>query len=289
MGLPAKSFARQPGAGTVEYSFIAVLVLIGTISAIMLIGGNLNSVLQGLKSDVSLSVSAAESAESQAKVLIDGNGIGGVIPPPGPDEVQICNQRGWCVNIPAQESYILTTTAGGMGGEKTRELANVIMQIARQLVEDPEADPTLTRLVTDLANNGHLLADREDVAHDLCPIGQSCLRGDGLHEEMRIRLGHLHAQKQATSQAQHELMTYLEKHPQSLPIEMQNIIRHEAHQINQIANAFPNPHLVDGNMTGDVNLVGDYFNWELTKSVEITHDKSNTICGQGGSGQCFRR
>lgn len=274
------------GQSLVEYGFIGSLVLLASLGALLMMGGNLDALLQNLKQDLTFNINAAGSSAANSNApngVQIADGPGQIIPPPGAGETRICSESGWCINVPDTEGIHLTGTSGALGGELTQSMANVIQQIAQQLAQDPNTDPALLDLVTQLANNGHTIGDEEIRLATNCPAGSYC----GSYEYIDVVAHNTIPIAEATAtfnNTYQALQSYLAANPGALPMEMQNVISFEVSEINSISGSFSNHYDTNWNQ-----IDGNIYLFNPPNGGELTHQSANNICGSGGNtSQCIQ-
>lgn len=273
------------GQSLTEYCFIGALILVASIGILLAFGGGFNTALASLKGDLQSHINGAANANGggqNPQPQVDPNGPGQVIPPPQAGQNQFCTASGWCVNVPDTSNVNLAGTTGSLGGELSQQMADVIAQIALQLQQDPNTDPTLLNLVTQLANQGHTIGDEELRLANNCPVNSYC----GSYEYIGVVSQNTQPIQDATTQfntLHQQLQDYLATHPNALPPEMQNTINFEAAEIKNISSGFsnqwdPNWNIYDGNI----------YNFNPPNGGLLTHQDANTICANGGNGTCYQ-
>ncbi len=298
-----------PGATLVEYCFIGALILAVSIGAVFAIGNGLAGTMKNLKADLQKNTGAAAWANLPKGPNATGpgqNGINGVVPNPGPGQQQVCYQSGWCVNIPVINPQTASTT-GSMGGEWTQDLASVLDQIKAQL-EASGGDPGVIALITQLANQGHSLANDQAVVDQF-------IAGLGVKSEAELvaiagqygGMDSTRAKQAQMNQMLQELNSYIASHPNALPPEMQNLINTEVGTMNNIMTMYnqdqdipqtTQQNLAKGMVQDEANTwaVLNYWNQLKTMSAPggqpgsaITQHSANTVCGNGGNtNQCIQ-
>ena len=285
------------GVTLVEYGLIGALIMVFAIAAVTQLGEGLNGRMVNLKGDLTRSANGQASGGGGSgggggsQQPTGPGGIGNVVPPPGPGEEQACLSGGYCVNIPTIPGGTrLSSTTGALGGQLTHGMANAIRQIGDQLRADPDTDPTLLNLITQLANNGHGIGDSIDNANTWCPPGVNCgqLAADGsqVSSILRQNLGNIDHSQSGFQSTHQELQAYLAAHPGALPPAVVGVINAEAGQINTIADAFSQ----DSITPSTCQAAGDTAcsQWNVTDTL-LVHQDANTICSSGGGhSQCTR-
>ncbi len=271
------------GQSLTEYCFIGALILVASIGILLALGGNLNGALASLKGDLQSHINGAANANGggqNQQPTIDPNGPGQVIPPPQAGQNQFCTASGWCVNVPDTSNVNLAGTTGSLGGEISQQMADVIAQIALQLQQDPNTDPALLNLVTQLANQGHAVGNAEVELATNCPLSTYCGTYVGTYSQNTSFIQDATNTFNTTHQ---QLQQYLATHPNALPIEMQNTIHFEVSEINSISSGFSNHwderwQIYDGNV----------YDFNPPNGGQLTHQSANTICSNGGNGTCYQ-
>lgn len=229
------------GATIVEYALIGTTVVGVAIAVVVGLGDNINMALKGLQGDIGTNISAAENAakmkakygDTNYKWWENGDGVGAVVPPPGPGEKQVCFDSGWCVNMPANAQAASATT-GAIGNEMVKDYAKLIKQVKNQAekVKKNAEDNQFMAFINNLSNIGDKLGDTQKNLAQNCPPGSTCVDPTGVME-MAMDTNTL-----AFIQNQKQLMKYLEKHPDALPPEIVYLLNQNSEEIVEIANAY---------------------------------------------------
>lgn len=195
---------------------------------------------------------------------------------------QICLSSGICLNIPviASGDGTLSETVGGLGGNLTNALGNVLDQIVQQL-KAQNADPTLVQLITNLALEGHGLGNHINSLEQQCPINSTCtlfrstlqgsagngykasLEGSNNFFTANIDTGNFQKAYQA-------VQDYFSAHPHAYA-DVANVINQESSQILNISNGVT----VGGNVYSVVKTSAN--------NAQLVHQDSNTICASDGN------
>lgn len=149
---------RYTGNSLVEYGFIAALILVVSIGALIFIGQAFNKSVQVIKKDMQSTSESAEEANKPspppdvASGSSDGKG--------GSVSGKACSGTNVCMSLPPVVSKAAVTT-GANGTSVTADAAKGISKLLQILKSDPNADPSLVALITKLANQGHALAQAQ--------------------------------------------------------------------------------------------------------------------------------
>jgi Flp pilus assembly pilin Flp len=258
------------GQSLAEYGMVIGLVAAVGIAAVALLGGSLQDGLANINGGNATPSTLAITDAPPGGVSSPGgtSGLSTLIPPPGTGQEQICFQSGYCANIPVIDGTTVTT--GANGGQMTHQFADVLSQIALQLQADPNADPTLLSLITELANRGHNVGGAEQQFFDSCSA--SC---DS--PTLSTFSGVLQLSRDRLTQQSVALQNYLNDKPDMLPQELQSLIYLQVDQIYQLQTPFLN--VAARSQPYDLN----------TMPITLTHQSANTICGSGGdTGVCVQ-
>lgn len=289
---------RANGNTLVEYGIIGGLILAVSIVVMMVLGGNLNQTLLGLKHDFQKSAGAANPKAGGPTTPMAGSASGQTSAPvtvaDGIARSQQCFGQGLCLDVPVVDPADVTDTAGGNGGKLTHAMASVYQQLADQL-EAQNEDPALVDMLRNLANQGHTLGDSEQSLINFCPPGATCDKSAAAYNTSAQNLGQLQNQKIdtiSTSSAQFasakaSLNDFLQRNPALLPPPLQQTVNTQADNIQNIAFAF------QGAQTG---VTATQTKGDMAVSLQMdpaaahkTHGASNRICAVGGGPQCMRK
>jgi Flp pilus assembly pilin Flp len=263
--------AGMQGQSLAEYGMVMGLVAIVGIAAVALLGGNIQDVLASINGGNAAPSTLSVSNTPPGAPSSSGNsGIGGIVPPPGKGQQQVCFQNGICANIPVINSST-TITAGSNGAQLTYRFADVLGQIARQLEADPNADPNLYGLLADLANKSKTLGAEEKILFE-----ENCNLGCGassLNTPMLQPTVIAYAEFQAVYS---DLAAALQSNPNALPPELKNLVLLEAEQINQI--------YIQSDVPSIVRESGLYVADEM--NITLTNQSVSTLCNYGGANVC---
>jgi hypothetical protein len=259
-----------PGNGNTlaEYVVIGCGVCLVALAGAHMLGGNLNDILSGLRDDLSQHVAAAAA---HSAVVTSGNGGSNqagssVAGYPNGSTVCYANNQ-WCLQASAIQDQAMVQATGANGSQEVlHEQADLIAAIAQQMGSDPNSDPTLRDLITQLANAGHTVADNLDKATDSY---------QGMGGDYAADYDAFWRSQMPFDDLKKQTLTYLQDHPDTLPQPVQTVLHGAADSINAKLAL-----LISGNGP-------NYASWQ--EMVTPIHEDSNTICGQGGSAsQCTR-
>lgn len=251
------------GQSLTEYLFIGALVLLVGVAAVLLIGKNFNLKLIGLKDGMGTSISAAGKYQAsvaaskaaweaqQAAQAGGATGVGAIF-----KGGQVCSGS-FCVNLPG----VQVAGANGAGGTAAK-LAGVLQQIAAFLKANPDADPALVSMITNLANLGHTTAD------GMTKVG-TCQDGTDCGGSLQVGLSELQQGSADFAQQAKAVQAFLAAHPQTLPPEMQQVVNGESNLILSYAAGF--------------NITGTSWTYTNGPVAQATDTSSNNICRNGGA------
>ncbi len=246
------------GATIVEYALIGTTVVGVSIGVVIGLGDNINLALKGLQGDVSSNISAAENAakmkakygNTNYKWWENGQGVGAVVPPPGPGEKQVCFDSGWCVNMPSN-SQAASATTGAIGDEMVKDYAKLIKQVKDQAEKTKKTaeDNQFMAFINNLSNIGDRLGKTQRNLAQNCPPGSTCIDPTGVME-MAMDTDTL-----SFIQNRRQLMKYLERNPDALPPEITTLLNQNSEEIVEIAEAYDQTNIItlDDAQTTDTN------------------------------------
>jgi Flp pilus assembly pilin Flp len=160
----------QSGQSLSEYGLIAASVCLVGILSLTTLGGNLNSVFNGMvpqRSTVEPIAVTSTPAATQAETTTTSAGSNSAT------EMQLANTPANSARAAAPLdlkviSSELKTTVQTLGANGTAQmLANSLTKSIDQLLADPNLNPEQKNLLSALSNQGHDIAKREQVAQDL--------------------------------------------------------------------------------------------------------------------------
>jgi hypothetical protein len=247
-----------------EYAMIGSTIALVSIAAFTVFGGNFKTYIQDLKADMSKRILASNQAN--AAMITDTSQAEAEHQQTYFPGAKVCYSNGWCLDMSSlsQQKTVESTGANGARlGIMTQ--ANLLQQIAEQAAKDPNADPAIVDLVTQLANAGHHIGDSLDTAILDYSTGGAFLSSYDTFWKSALPFGDI----------KNQLDAYVAAHPESLTPEMQAAI----------AGA-------TGTISGKMGtLVGansaSFENWDalINAPTEVPagiHIDSNTICQNGG-------
>ena len=168
------------------------------------------------------------------------------------------------------------TSVDGVG--KVQQSTTTLTKLAMQLQADPNHDPQVLALVTQLANTGHSAAS--SLAVGLIPYQQSIQAGKGNQTLEDTEINQTVTDTINFNKTSQQLADYLKTNPQALSPEMMSAIQAASSDAMGILGSVVN---VNGTTPG---ILGDQINqagWQTlaTQSLQV-HTDSNTICQNGG-------
>lgn len=248
------------GQSLAEYGLAIGVVAIVCIGALAALGGNIQTGMSGV---FDLMGSKPPSGNPQVQNLAQTVGIGGIIPPPGAGEAQLCFQSGFCINVPSvAQGATVSDTTGGLGGDLTAQFADVFEQIADQL-ELAGQDPTFVDKVRLLAQSGHGLGNAENAL----PKGDDC---DNLDRSV---CDNFFDTSNVFVQSFSDLKQYMQANSDKIPADVQAILHFQGEEINNIR--------IGIDIGPKENTIG--LPIPETNAAQLTHQSANVIC-QGGNG-----
>lgn len=303
------------GSTLVEYMMIGGTILLISIGVCILMGGNLQNILKGLKADfqgssakasaatVKVSTgspvpSAGPGASAGSTVQIGGTTIPSSSAINGVPTQKVCFSSGYCVNVPVVAQGPMSGTTGALGGQLTGAFADVLQQIADQLTAN-SGDRVLAGMITKLANNGHAIGNQQSSLLSLCAPGTQCNSSITINTNSgkaaakngsTVTAGiYLTGINDANLQFKNQygaVISYLKKNPDALAPELQSLVTLESQQIIGIADAFNTTTSVNNGVTSNTVhkkvTTTAQSTWDITSDPILVHQDANTICGAGG-------
>lgn len=263
---------RQRGVTLLEYGVIGTSVVAVCIAAFIALGGNLNDWLTGLKENtqkqvettstkqvaITASKVAFEKAQAEAAMAnVPNVSMTGLKSGSGSS---LCSAT-WCIDAPGLTGNSVST-AGSNGNKMvqlTQSASGVFQQLATVL-EQQNADPGLVALLTQMANQGHTLANN-----------QSTFLTDGVeYDAMRSSMTDTKTGLATFKQLDQQLKSKLNQ----LPADSRGILIDASNVIIGVGESY------SFNIPSDpMARVG----WSYTsKNIQLVHSNSNTICSNGG-------
>jgi hypothetical protein len=297
--------AKQSNKGQTitEYAMAAFLVAVVGLGALMSFSSMLSGGLPGFLDRLFEGSGGSGGASGGGAGGPGGGEVGSLPGNPGGDTSDPAYMNGvWpnnqtvcmesvCLAIPVVSKSDLET-AGGLGSDLTDAYADVLNQIAKNLADDPNADPALLKRIQELANMGHDIASEQrtlaGVVEQNCP-GKACLvplaqagnvftfpdaNKDGkpdVVDNFSARYG--------------ELISYMDANPDAVPPGIKQIVALEGDQIIRLAdgttwicNTAADYHY-SGGAYGDT-----FFSADPRNRANIIDQDANVICGAGQGG-----
>lgn len=169
------------GVSIGEYVMIGALVALVSIGALSALGGGFGNALSWLQGDMQGAVASASGGGSGGAGGNGGGGgangrgrvgIGNQIPPPGPNQKQVCLSSGICVNFPVASKFGVDI-AGGEGADFIRAWSAALRSLANQLEAENPNDPIIAKIRA-LANQGNSLGAVVGQLDRLCGASSDC-------------------------------------------------------------------------------------------------------------------
>lgn len=260
----SRNKAAPAGNTLAEYAAIGCTVVIMSIAAFLILGGNLNEHMQGLRDDMAAHILVANQAK--AATITDTSAVDGVHQETYFPGARICYSGSICLDMAAVNAQGSVQSTGANGARIGIVMqAGLLGDIAQQMANDPNADQTLVDLVTRLANAGHHVGDSLDQAiAGLSGSGDFYSTYDAFWRSVM-----------PVTDLKNQLDSYVQAHPEAMTPEMKSIVDNATGAISGKAGL----------------LVGaegpTYENWDTminapTPASAGVHEDSNVICNQGG-------
>jgi hypothetical protein len=272
---------RFSGQSLLEYSMIAALVTCVCLAGLMSLGSALSSqgglLLPGSNHSINASTDSMTGSGSEPTSSTSNTNT-------------VCFSAGQCIQMPnINPTDMRAYTAGALGSEVTQMMASVLDQLKEQL-QLRNADPNLINLISQLANQGHAIGDKEQSTWDSIKSCMNletltCNSKPELYDQTEANEAQITGMSNQMSVLQQQLATYLVHNPNALTAfpEAQSIIDKQASQIIQLASN------IEPGIGGNADKSQFYFVPNtLTSGLEnqdastLTHLSANEICKQGG-------
>ncbi len=234
----------KEGKSLSEYILIACMVVVVATAAIVSLGTTLDQAVQVVLSKMTKNTNAAATAFDGH----NGKGIGGIVPPPGANEVQVCFESGICANFPKGFAGGTAADAAGANGSDVSEIfANAMMQIALQLKEQEELTPELEQLLAELAAAGVQLAKEEQELdenyEEHCAKGSTSCTTENTYnpkedESLNKKAEDVGEKKKNYKKKKEEVDAVLQKYLALLPPELLEVIDKKAEVTEKIAEKY---------------------------------------------------
>jgi Flp pilus assembly pilin Flp len=163
------------------------------------------------------------------------------------------------------------------GVQMVHDQADALQAMARQIQADPNHDPEVLALVTQLANSGHTAADK--LAAGIVPYQQAIQNGekDDVLTSANI-LAAADAGKTFNTTAQ-QFQDYMQAHPQALSSTMANAVQAASQDISTVVSPLSNPNPKSADDSDQINAAA--WNALASQSLQV-HTDANTSCANGG-------
>lgn len=257
---------RFRGNTLLEYALIGSLLLTGTIPFLLSIGQDFQGHLANMRNDMRQKILVAQQAQiTMPETIAPGQTEHQQTYFPGS---QTCFANRWCLGVDAVESSTGNTATTGANGSQgiIRDQASFLEDIAAQAANDPNADPALVDILTQLANAGHGVGSNLENTLNNYNTGSF---GDAYNTYWQSTVPFIG--KTA------DLASYLAANPGALPPEVQSIVNGAVDRINSNMGKFigaEGPSMDQwAAEVGNAGTAGDI------------HDDSNTVCSNGGDTQ----
>lgn len=239
---------RQSGQNLMEMSIVMSLLACACIGALLMVGGQakkgiLDVIFGNVQESVRVSKAQSmlapvyvvdESRYKQNKLLTES----------------VCVNEKVCIDVPILSSQTITETSGGQGGQLTYELSMSLRQIAEQLANDPNVDPSFIAQISELANLGHMLSEGQMDAINLCKPGQSC--SERVYTQLLSKLGNV--QETLSSFQGKAAILHSGMQTSTISPAIQTLIQKEVTNIAAIAKAY-DPNAVSKDTSTESRLV----------------------------------
>lgn len=197
-----------------------------------------------------------------------------MLPPAPPGTQPVCFDH-TCINLPVVDDTNDTVdTVGGNGVEKIHAFSDALAQLAQQLAQDPNSDPTLTQLISDVANRGHGIGDAQKVT---LGAGRGVFIQTGTYSYAWINNTYapepLSPSKRDFRTALDNLNRYLSDYPNSLGETAQSVVQSNSSNILNFADSAST---FDNGVSFQIN----------PNPGKLVHQSANNICDQGGK-DCY--
>jgi hypothetical protein len=254
---------RSKGNTLVEYSLVVALILV-SLGVIMTMGKYVNQAMAAFSGDMKKTIEAKAPSPSGG-----GGGGGGKGSSPLDGVSTVCTNNKICFSLPDSVTQS-DVTMGANGVKQAGKSADLLDQLAQALKQDPNADPSLVDLITQLANQGHALADAQSDIYCSTP-GYCSTSGNRTKGISNLQSG-LSNFKSQLNQIDQKLNTTTA----GMNSTLLNVIAQESGTIIGISNNF--------------KISGSSWSYSAAGfGIAQTDVSSNHICGSGGdTGSCVQ-
>lgn len=181
----------------------------------------------------------------------------------------------WCITLDQKGVSTPTLTVGANGNmKKIQQNVRALKELVETLAADPKADNSLVDQITQLANQGHLIA-LAGSAFNASDVSQDKLDVSKMPEETVAN--YVLAQR-GFSSMRSQIDTYLTAHPEALPLELKTSLHTNALMIDQEATTYITAGK-DGQVTKEEASNANSFDGD---SLQTIHHHSNNVCKSGG-------
>lgn len=260
-------YKRIGGNTLTEYGFLIGVLALFIVSSLVILGQSINGLFD------QTNWSATQYANNSPLGIAGANTTGstGLSPSSGglnaPASImvtgtQLSGLSPVSVNVSSVDGTGIVTSS-----------ADTLQALAKQIQNDPNHDPQILALVTELANNGHTAAT--NMASGLIPYQQAAQSGHSL-ELLTPEITNTVNASAAFNSTEQQLANYIQAHPNALSPDMVAAIQVASQNAMGILGS-----LVNLNATGNdmINSSGWY---SLAAQSLTVHQDSNTICHNGG-------
>lgn len=262
--------AKNNGQSLTEYSLVIGLVALASIAGVALLATT-------IQQNMTQSVQQEASFASQDQALISKNlsspsspaqntpvtqGIGNL-----PTE-NLC-LSGVCANFPIVNAHNdLVDVAAGEGADRIHQFANTLNELAGSIEAAPHSDPTLARMIRELASSGHTIGDTQK-------------KFLGNRQDMKVAVEYNNSTNRFHGK-ERELNNYLNQNTYPIASSIKDLLLLQANQIKNLSAG------VTASYPRQMTSLNVRVK-EGSESPRLIHQSANTICEQQSNQTCFRK
>jgi hypothetical protein len=254
--------AAHSGGALAEYGIIGITLVTVCAAGFLLTGKNLDLVFGHLKDDTQKSIDVAKTAEQKAKdaaATFKSNLAATALQTSASGSGTLCSSE-WCISAPGLTgNYVETSGSNGSSMiNLTNSAAGIFAQMAA-ILQAQGADASLINLLTNLANQGHDLANYQN----------GLFNGAGDYGTMSSNINGMRDGLSSFKSMSSQLDSLMSQ----VPADARGILMDASNVIIAIGDSY--------SLSGTGN--GDEVGWGWHSiNVQLTHTNSNTICSNGG-------
>ena len=268
------------GQGLVEYGLILGVIAVSSIAALMMLGSNSSAMLGTMRNLISgnqASSPVAQATPSSGTKPTPSTPVsttGNTTPTPPtttPHPTSVTQPQttcfagsSWCIDMSGGQNAVINVAGANGMTQHVYAMTNILEQISAQAAQDPSVDPSLTQLITDLANKAHAVGDDD--------ARLFALKNEGI----------AYFEAATFMKAKQAVESYLSSHPDALVPGVQQALNYATGEVTDHMAAL---------IGAPPSATDDNANMVMSDKVQIaineytasqTHASANQICENGG-------